>query len=644
MRSSVRSRLFSKIGVRLAVGFITLLLMLASLAVYSSVAGRRALAEGVGLASEAIAESLSSSLDRMLYLTSHEMFTVVNGYRIVNEVIASNAEFDAMEDPQGYIDAVDENWTSATSDDLPEFIETILENNVSLLLRIQLVDHYTTVHSMEIFREIILTNKYGALVAATGFITDFRQDDEAWWQDVQTTGLLITDVAFDESSGIYGVSALATIRDGAGAVIGVAKAVINVLSVAKDIELTALGYETSELKITTPDGRLVFSSRAYVMLQDVSTHPFFEHVAGDRGHFSEREGGVDRLFSYATSMGYLEYDGHGWLMFLTHSEDEVLGPATELQVRILTVAILAIVLGATLSVVLSRSITRPIAALETATRRMAKGRLDQRIAIVNENELGRLAKSFNDMASELETSYSDLDRRVRERTEELENANKKLGVLSSITRHDALNQMTIQRGFLDMAMESTKDAVVSDYLRRVDATAMNLVSFFRFTSDYEEVGINKPEWVNVQEALMSAITGLDLAGKELSTKLENIEVFADPMLPKVLHNLIGNSLKHGKTNTTISLSFSEGPEGLTIVMEDNGVGVPAERKEAIFQKESLTSKRSHGLFLSAEILRITKISIRETGIPGEGARFEILVPMEHYRSVDESRKARPSDT
>jgi hypothetical protein len=48
---------------------------------------------------------------------------------------------------------------------------------------------------------------------------------------------------------------------------------------------------------------------------------------------------------------------------------------------------------------------------------------------------------------------------------------------------------------------------------------MNQVSFFRFTSGYEEVGINKPEWVNVQEALMSAITGLDLTGKELSTKL-----------------------------------------------------------------------------------------------------------------------------
>jgi nitrate/nitrite-specific signal transduction histidine kinase len=89
----------------------------------------------------------------------------------------------------------------------------------------------------------------------------------------------------------------------------------------------------------------------------------------------------------------------------------------------------------------------------------------RRIPVVNENEFGRLAKSFNDMASELEVSYSDLDRRVRERTEELENANKKLGMLSSITRHDALNQMTIQRRFMDMAMESTKDDVVSGYLR-----------------------------------------------------------------------------------------------------------------------------------------------------------------------------------
>ncbi len=274
---------------------------------------------------------------------------------------------------------------------------------------------------------------------------------------------------------------------------------------------------------------------------------------------------------------------------------------------------------------------------------MAQGNLDQRISTSRRDELGRLAKSFNEMASELEQSYSGLDRKVKERTEELENVNKKLGVLSSITRDDALNQITIQKGWLGMAAESSKDPVVSDYLRKMEATTDNLVSFIRFTSEYEEVGINKPDWVNVHDAFVSAIAGLDLTGKELRGRLEGVEVLADPMFPKVLHSLISNSLNHGQTVTAISLSYSEGPEGLTIVMEDDGIGVPAERKEVILQREHLTGKRSHGLFLSAEILRITKISIRETGVVGEGARFEILVPKGKYRFVEVSREESTSE-
>ena len=642
VRSPLPDRLLSKIGVRIAAVSIVLLLMLASLALYSSVEGRIALAEGVGLASEAIAESLFDSLDKMIYMRGHEVFTIMQTSLVVDEANRSNTAYDAMDDPEGYIDEIDENWTSAPPDVITEDMKTILENNVSVLLASRLVEHYVSEHGMYIFGEILVTNRYGALVAATGHTTDFRQSDESWWHSAQQTNILITDIEYDESANLYGVWVCVPVRDASDNVIGVAKAVVNVISLVKDIELTALGYETSELKVTTSDGRLIFSSRAYAILRNVSSEAFFEHASDVRGHFSETEGGTSRLFSYATATGYLEYEGHDWIMFLSHAEAEVLGPATELQARILVTAALTIALGAVLSVSLSRSITRPVMELEAVTRGMARGELDKRIQVARRDELGRLANSFNHMASELESLYSDLDKRVRERTEELEDMNKKLGVLASITRHDAMNQMTVQKGLLYMAKESTNDPVVSDYLRKMEVTTDSLVSFFKFTSEYEEVGINKPEWINVREAFASASAGLDLAGRKLKVELDGVEVFADPMLPKVLHNLVANSLKHGQTITTISMSHFEGPNGLTIVMEDDGVGIPADRKEAILRRERVTSGRTHGLFLSVEILRITKISIRETGTEGKGVRFEILVPKGGYRFTGETGEATPS--
>ncbi len=628
----LQRRWLSKIGIKLATGFIVLLLMLASLALHSSMTGRAALAEGIGLASEAIAESLANSVDRVLYLRSHEVLTVMNGYEVMNEVNDSNAAFDAMEDPEEHIDAVDDEWISASVDAIPESMETVIENNLSVLLKSQLVAHYLEDHGIAIFGQVIVTNKYGAIIAATHPPIDYRQSDQAWWQDAWGGDVLYySDIKYDDASEMYGVCTCVPIVDDYDEVIGIARATINILAIAKEIELTALGYETSELKITTSDGMLIFSSRAYVMLQNVSSSAYFELAKAERGHFIEKEGESNRLFSYVVSTGHMEYEGNDWLVFLSHSEDEVLGPATELQASILAVAALSIALGAIIAIAVSRSISVPMAALESATREMAKGNLDQRIPISRKDEFGRLAESFNEMASELSMLYSGLDELVKERTKDLEAANKKLSVLGSITRHDALNQIVVQKGWLGMAMKASEDPVLKDYLRKMEISTDNLVQFLRFTSDYEEVGINKPEWMKVQDAYEAAAVGLDLTHIDVSTRLEGVEVFADPMFPKVLHNLIANSLKHGQKVSKVSISYSEGADGLTIVVNDNGIGVPQDQKGHLFDKEHASGRQSHGLFLTAEILRMTQISIRETGTPGEGARFELLVPKGSYR-------------
>ncbi|MBW2674294.1 MAG: ATP-binding protein, partial [Deltaproteobacteria bacterium] len=67
-----------------------------------------------------------------------------------------------------------------------------------------------------------------------------------------------------------------------------------------------------------------------------------------------------------------------------------------------------------------------------------------------------------------------------------------------------------------------------------------------------------------------------------------------------------------------------------IAVEDDGVGVPAEIKEKIFER-GVGSNTGYGLFLVQEILAITGISIRETGKEGTSARFEIIVPPGGWR-------------
>ncbi|MFY9800769.1 MAG: ATP-binding protein, partial [Methanoregula sp.] len=72
------------------------------------------------------------------------------------------------------------------------------------------------------------------------------------------------------------------------------------------------------------------------------------------------------------------------------------------------------------------------------------------------------------------------------------------------------------------------------------------------------------------------------------------------------------------------------PDGITILIEDNGPGIPASSKEKIFER-GYNGRDGSGLFLVREILSITGIAIQETGTEGVGARFEILVPKGAYR-------------
>jgi signal transduction histidine kinase len=97
------------------------------------------------------------------------------------------------------------------------------------------------------------------------------------------------------------------------------------------------------------------------------------------------------------------------------------------------------------------------------------------------------------------------------------------------------------------------------------------------------------------------------------------------MFERVFYNLLENSIRHGSHVSEIKVYTRQENNGLTIVWEDNGVGILEEEKEKIFER-GYGKNTGIGLFLVREILFLTGIEIHETGVPQEGARFEIRVP------------------
>ncbi|EJG07540.1 multi-sensor signal transduction histidine kinase [Methanofollis liminatans DSM 4140] len=217
----------------------------------------------------------------------------------------------------------------------------------------------------------------------------------------------------------------------------------------------------------------------------------------------------------------------------------------------------------------------------------------------------------------------------------LSQANRKLNLLSSITRHDILNSLHVLYGYLDLASTSGDEGEKTVFIGKAIEQVKKIRSEIDFTRDYQDLGVHAPEWQEPQKLLEQAWQFIASGNVTLHADLEGVAVYADPMLGKVISNLIDNALRHGGAVTSITASFRLTPDGLIWSVEDDGVGLSEDMKERIFLK-GVGKNTGYGLFLAREILGITEISIRETGTSGKGARFEILVPPGRYLCSVES--------
>jgi PAS domain S-box-containing protein len=215
-------------------------------------------------------------------------------------------------------------------------------------------------------------------------------------------------------------------------------------------------------------------------------------------------------------------------------------------------------------------------------------------------------------------------------------ANRKLNLLSDVTRHDILNRLNVLSGYLDLSRERTGDPELLQYYQKEEEAVRDIRRYMAFTGEYRDVGMASPLWQNVSQIAHEAMVGLDTGEVTVEVQAGDIEVYADPLIVRVFTNLIDNSLQHGGGITRIRIYPEESDRGISIVYEDDGIGIPHAEKENIFER-GFGRQTGFGLFLAREILSITDLSLRETGEPGKGVRFEISVPPGFYRFIGPDR-------
>ncbi|MDD1685041.1 MAG: PAS domain S-box protein, partial [Methanoregula sp.] len=225
-------------------------------------------------------------------------------------------------------------------------------------------------------------------------------------------------------------------------------------------------------------------------------------------------------------------------------------------------------------------------------------------------------------------SFVDISEQKRSE-DAIREANRKLNLLNSITRHDIRNQLMVAQGYAQLAAFSKPEPVVADFLNKIATAVQTIQRQIEFTKEYQELGVHAPAWFMIRNVI-STVRPEKIA---VRNTCNSVEIFADPMIDKVFYNLFDNAVKYGERVTTVSIGCEETDRGLVITFADNGVGIPAEEKHKIFEK-GYGRNTGFGLFLVREILAITGITIEETGTEGKGAVFEITVPKGVYRKAD----------
>ncbi len=201
-----------RIGQKLTWGFVgiaSLVVIVGSVCIYTS---QIELQKAIGNNSVMLAQETLDKIDREIYHTIEE-FQIYSKDLILQKAVAkSNREFEKLENVQEYIDKKDREWVSAQKGTTTPLMQELMNNELSKELR-ERPEFFQKCYGYKILGEVFVTNSYGANVGLTGKTSDYKQDDEEWWQKAREDGLCVVDVEYDESAGVYSTDIAIRIDD-----------------------------------------------------------------------------------------------------------------------------------------------------------------------------------------------------------------------------------------------------------------------------------------------------------------------------------------------------------------------------------------------------------------------------------------------
>lgn len=383
-----------------------------------------------------LAKSDLDNIDRVIYRRLERWKSYIHSNPELLETLKkSNADFDKMSGRDEFVNKQDETWKKSDEQLITSFMRNVIENPLSDGLRVR-TEFYNDKYGYDIFPEFFITNKYGAVIAATGKTSDYLQSDEDWWTEAVETGMYVSDVSYDESTRTSALNLCLKIEDQKGDFLGVAKVVYNIqdiFAMVKEVSEplpdfegpSGLGFtrKTVNAFLFNKDGQLIYSLKGG--FEDLQQTAAWESVLqaeaseNNRSSVIKKENGVEKMYSHTHSVGYSDFKGLGWVLVISKDTREVLAPLQNLILWFLFFSLISFTVVIVLAFALSGSLVGPIKRLIESVKKVEGGDLDVKIDVASRDEIGYLARLFNSMVLAVKKSRREVDEKVKAQTADI---------------------------------------------------------------------------------------------------------------------------------------------------------------------------------------------------------------------------------
>ncbi|MCB9455937.1 MAG: sensor histidine kinase [Anaerolineaceae bacterium] len=326
-----------------------------------------------------------------------------------------------------------------------------------------------------------------------------------------------------------------------------------------------------------------------------------------------------------------------WYLVMSQPASQYYQTVQRQTAGILILAISLTFVALLASYLISERITKPIRALTAVAEQVAEGQLHIKAPITSRDEVGTLAKTFNMMTTELELAHATLEERVQQRTQELSNANERL-------TYEIAERKRYEKQALELALEQERRRILSEFILKASHEFKTPLSIINMNSymvkrllpdekyryiDTIEKQVNYIDGLVSRMVLLSRLDGeaptplqyvpVDTfmrqvyareeesfqeknASVDLDLQAKDVWIFADSDLMFVaVQNILENALKNSKDPVEISIKTRTHNETVSIVIADNGIGIPEDLQthvfESFFRADKAHSTRGFGLGL-----------------------------------------------